>query len=307
MSFETFDVFCGKHSKSKKSRIEQNVFRMLDKKIDEMDLDMISMFSTKECMSSKAYKELYDFNLENTEKPCQICFESIKSQDYIFMPCCFAQYITITGNITTLNNAYLHRKCIQKSAYSSGYKFKCPLCQNVDYIVPYLKSIGIYIPMRHPLWENSVYQNHSLLGVNVFCGIENCLKKDDRYFHNDNEFNIVVCCTCGSNGAHKVCLEITHLTVDTFKYLCKDCKVNQTNINKSIAENNPPEDDISSCSSTDDIDTISVHSSGSEKREWSADELFAELDKNYPVMPKPVQEIIQRPQRSLLGYPIFYI
>lgn len=310
MNFKTLEVFCKKHSKYRKNKINSEVFRKLDESIAaKVNLDDFE-FGSEIPMTAKMIKEkVYDKLIGKTQNSCSICFEMKEPhEEIIFLPCCFGDYITNVGD--QILDVYLHRKCVQKTAYNFGYKFKCVFCLDTDYLIPYLEKIGIYVPKRYPLWEDSQYENRTLIGVDVCCSIENCLHSDDRYFHNDNEFFIFVCCTCGSNGAHKICLGITQDT--TITYLCNDCNTNRTMLRNAIENMDDEDGDLSTTSSDDDdvynFDRISVHSSGSEKHEWSADDCWTELDKNYPVIPKPIQDPpIRRPQRALLGYPIFYV
>lgn len=67
---------------------------------------------------------------------CNICLDDMgpyKPTESIQSPCC------------SKTNWY-HRKCLMQMAHSSGYFFKCPLCNNNDFFREELKMRGIFIP-----------------------------------------------------------------------------------------------------------------------------------------------------------------
>ena len=46
-----------------------------------------------------------------------------------------------------------HKECIQKLATSSGYFFKCPMCNNKEEFDKEMKKFGIYVPEQDAAWE----------------------------------------------------------------------------------------------------------------------------------------------------------
>jgi hypothetical protein len=80
------------------------------------------------------------FELQNATTPtlCAICKDNVKptpSPTTLWAPCC-------------KHNAWFHRECVQDLALSSGYFFRCPLCNNVDKFKSIMLNLGIYIPSR---------------------------------------------------------------------------------------------------------------------------------------------------------------
>lgn len=75
---------------------------------------------------------------QNTDAvECAICNNSVVPSPIrasIWAPCC--------------NNAWFHRACIQKLALSSGYFFKCPLCNNTSTFKNNMLDLGIFVPSR---------------------------------------------------------------------------------------------------------------------------------------------------------------
>lgn len=77
--------------------------------------------------------------LQNSDPvDCAICKEPVKpcpTPSSLWAPCC-------------KRNAWFHRVCIQELALSSGYFFKCPLCNNLETFKSRMLYLGIYIPSR---------------------------------------------------------------------------------------------------------------------------------------------------------------
>ena len=46
-----------------------------------------------------------------------------------------------------------HKTCVQRFADTSGYFFKCPLCNNKDDFIEEMKRFGIYVPEKDADWE----------------------------------------------------------------------------------------------------------------------------------------------------------
>lgn len=77
--------------------------------------------------------------LQNTAAiQCAICLDDVIPSllpSSIWAPCC-------------KRNAWFHRKCVQELALSTGYFFKCPLCNNDKIFKNRMLKLGIYIPLR---------------------------------------------------------------------------------------------------------------------------------------------------------------
>lgn len=70
---------------------------------------------------------------------CVICYDDLVEAEQKFnsfkvvqAPCC--------------HNGWFHKLCLQKFAKTSGYFFKCPLCNDAKVFCEKLPSQGIFIP-----------------------------------------------------------------------------------------------------------------------------------------------------------------
>lgn len=150
--------------------------------------------------------------LKNDAK-CLICLNSVYgfvSNDSLWPPCC--------------KNTWFHRICVQKLALSTGYFFKCPLCNNLDIFVEAMKKQGIYIPSRDASWELEENAYSDLLFSYSHCDAITCYCPKGRTYssnHNDNgSWNLLLCVTCGSQGCHRKC---SNMLVDN-QWECLECK-----------------------------------------------------------------------------------
>ena len=88
------------------------------------------------------------FEGEDVKSPsCGVCLEDITEQDmkecqsdgkflsdsYLWAPCC---------------NGWYHRNCVDSLAKSTGYFFKCALCNNKEVFENEMKKFGVYVPER---------------------------------------------------------------------------------------------------------------------------------------------------------------
>ena len=78
---------------------------------------------------------------------CGVCLEDISEQDmkecqsdgkflsdsYLWAPCC---------------NGWFHKNCVESLAKSTGYFFKCALCNNKENFENEMKKFGVYVPER---------------------------------------------------------------------------------------------------------------------------------------------------------------
>ena len=55
------------------------------------------------------------------------------SDSYLWAPCC---------------NGWYHRNCVESLAKSTGYFFKCALCNNKEVFENEMKKFGVYVPER---------------------------------------------------------------------------------------------------------------------------------------------------------------
>ncbi|XP_023232376.1 uncharacterized protein LOC111632231 [Centruroides sculpturatus] len=108
---------------------------------------------------------------------CLICLNNVHgfvSNDSLWPPCC--------------KNIWFHRICVQKLALSTGYFFKCPLCNNVDLFVEAMKKQGIYIPSRDASWELEENAYSDLLFSYSRCDAVTCYcPKGRTYSSNESE------------------------------------------------------------------------------------------------------------------------
>ncbi|XP_067134314.1 G2/M phase-specific E3 ubiquitin-protein ligase-like [Centruroides vittatus] len=144
---------------------------------------------------------------------CLICLNNVHgfvSNDSLWPPCC--------------KNVWFHRICIQKLALSTGYFFKCPLCNNVDLFGEAMKKQGIYIPSRDALWELEENAYSDLLFSYSRCDAVTCYcPKGRTYSSNESEngfWKLLLCETCGSQGCHRKCSNLALIN----HWECSNCR-----------------------------------------------------------------------------------
>jgi len=167
------------------------------------------------------------------ETECGICYDDIPDMAddlaNVWSPCC---------------NKWFHKTCVQRFADTSGYFFKCPLCNNKDDFIEEMKRFGIYVPEKDADWEkpdrgaasgdpdDSSADDEafgSLLERHDNCDVPNCIcpegrKKDEDY----TEWEIILCWYCGAQGTHVRCSDLplqneTEFKLNPIKWKCQFC------------------------------------------------------------------------------------
>ena len=84
---------------------------------------------------------------------------------------------------------------------TSGYFFKCPLCNNKDIFEAEMKSFGVYVPEQDASWEthNNGALFEDLLERHGRCDAMNCICPDGREVDED----------------YTISVSYTHLTLPT--------------------------------------------------------------------------------------------
>ena len=75
---------------------------------------------------------------------------------------------------------WFHRECLCRLAKSTGYFFKCPLCNNKEEFEREMKNFGVYIPDQDAAWEMDDGAFVSLLERHDSCDAEVCRCPDGR-------------------------------------------------------------------------------------------------------------------------------
>merc|ERR1719320_1166914 len=142
---------------------------------------------------------------ESTKRFCGICLELIQEQtSQLWAPCC---------------RGFFHSLCVSKLAATSGYLFKCPLCNNNDVFNTEMKKFGVHVPEQDADWEKA---QGALLEKYVQCDAEVCSCEDGRnYDEKDTIYEIILCHSCGSCGIHIQCGK---LKLSDPVFLCHVCK-----------------------------------------------------------------------------------
>lgn len=86
-------------------------------------------------------------NQHNETDRCNICLDEMGSFHIINSvqsPCCN-------------NDAWYHKLCLMKMAQSSGYFFRCPLCNDAKKFKQKVKMRGVFVPDRDASWEDGRY------------------------------------------------------------------------------------------------------------------------------------------------------
>lgn len=77
------------------------------------------------------------FDKHGNDSNCMICFDAM------------GEYHAITSIPSCCNQGYFHKKCIQTSAITCGYKMHCPMCgYDADGYRKFLSNRGIYCPNK---------------------------------------------------------------------------------------------------------------------------------------------------------------
>eukprot|EP00096_Caligus_rogercresseyi_P014853 TRINITY_DN7334_c0_g1_i1.p1 TRINITY_DN7334_c0_g1~~TRINITY_DN7334_c0_g1_i1.p1 ORF type:complete len:526 (+),score=119.35 TRINITY_DN7334_c0_g1_i1:52-1629(+) len=128
-------------------------------------------------------------------KECSICLSEIPAEDVrcsLWSPCC---------------SSWAHKSCLQDYANSSGYFFKCPLCNDTKEFCEEMRSFGIFVPEQDAAWERVP---HAFQELNERYGTcdrkEPCLCPQGRSHDVDySKWEIILCHLCGSSGIHAEC------------------------------------------------------------------------------------------------------
>ncbi|XP_016952096.3 PHD finger protein 7 [Drosophila biarmipes] len=138
---------------------------------------------------------------------CVICTEQLiekgkrfNAVNMLYSPCC--------------QNGWYHRRCLQKYANTSGYFFKCPLCNNTQEFHD-VTLMGIAVSSQDAIWETepNAYAEH--FRRDIACVAKVCRAMAGR---SDNSLSLIYCSTCGSNPSHAVCVSQVYCT-----YVCYVC------------------------------------------------------------------------------------
>ncbi|XP_032297500.1 LOW QUALITY PROTEIN: PHD finger protein 7-like, partial [Coturnix japonica] len=119
------------------------------------------------------------------DKTCIICMEPMDdSGSYTTMSCPACQH------------AWFHRACIQRTALCAGiYCFQCPACRDRHTFLQNMRSVGIRIPFRMPVWDNDAYA--ALAVWYRRCHASNCLYPQGRLRSGEGPWQLLLCSSCG--------------------------------------------------------------------------------------------------------------
>lgn len=141
---------------------------------------------------------------------CPICQEIIPlkadEMDLLIPQCC--------------RKTTLHIKCIKQLALNAGYFTKCPICNNTDKFVGYIKSCGVFVPDRDASWELERNAFNELTIAYKRCDAKTCKCRKGgkrQYSRESGPWEIVRCYTCGGSGIHKSCNN------NSDRYICSVC------------------------------------------------------------------------------------
>uniref|UniRef100_A0A182W1S5 PHD-type domain-containing protein n=1 Tax=Anopheles minimus TaxID=112268 RepID=A0A182W1S5_9DIPT len=145
-------------------------------------------------------------------RECDICFSDLPQVTEVnFNPLSIIR----TRCDSECSDGLLHRECVQRFAYSSGYNFKCPLCWNKNFGTHAAES-GIFIPERESKWEREPGAFKDLHKRK--CTADPCVLADTQNKTQTSE--LVGCKVCGGQVMHKLCSGV----IDESDYLCTVCQ-----------------------------------------------------------------------------------
>ncbi|POI24081.1 hypothetical protein CIB84_012171, partial [Bambusicola thoracicus] len=142
------------------------------------------------CWEHRPQQATQEAPAEGTD--CLICLEPVgDSLSYHTMVCPACKY------------AWFHRDCIQQQALSAGTAcFRCPSCQNQIVFYEEMSTMGIQIPNRRPLWEDSDAYDPSL-ETHRRCDISKCLYHGGReHGERRGPWQLFLCSSCAAEGTH---------------------------------------------------------------------------------------------------------
>uniref|UniRef100_A0A8W7PJ46 PHD-type domain-containing protein n=1 Tax=Anopheles coluzzii TaxID=1518534 RepID=A0A8W7PJ46_ANOCL len=141
---------------------------------------------------------------------CSICFEDLPQ---VTEPDYNPLSIVRTHCDSECPPGLLHRECVQRFAYTSGYNFKCPLCWNKAFRV-HAAEVGIFIPQRESAWEREP-------GAFKDLHKRKCTAVDCKVGNGRNAANqLVGCKVCGGQLMHRQCCGVSNAD----DYLCSGCR-----------------------------------------------------------------------------------
>ncbi|XP_068141211.1 PHD finger protein 7 [Drosophila tropicalis] len=163
------------------------------------------------CETFKSFCNYHVRRHEYRPKPteeCVICYEPLIGDGmkfnyvtFIYSPCC--------------QNGWYHKTCLQRYANSSGYFFKCPLCNNSETFRD-VSYWGISVPNSDASWELEPGAFHEQAQRDLICHAARCRNSNGRKANNEQE--LCYCNSCGSNPVHVGCT--SHGI-----YECNDCRM----------------------------------------------------------------------------------
>ncbi|XP_035898474.1 PHD finger protein 7-like [Anopheles stephensi] len=150
--------------------------------------------------------------VDTKDRECDICFTALpQATEADFNPLAIVR----TRCDSECPDGLLHRECVQRFAYTSGYNFKCPLCWNKKFRVHAAES-GIFIPERESAWEREPGAFKDLHKRK--CTADACALANSRSATDVSQ--MVGCKVCGGQLMHKVCCGVFNPN----DYLCSVCK-----------------------------------------------------------------------------------
>jgi G2/M phase-specific E3 ubiquitin-protein ligase len=162
-----------------------------------------------------------DWPIESIEATvCFICYSPIETYnpvEHFLPPCC--------------EFGWLHRRCLQEWANSSGYTFHCPYCSDGDKQLfrATAKQSGLFIWDRDASWEfDGRYKDID----KTKCSAEHCRMRSKR----GSRMDFLKCYACGLKVGHAQCFGVAKEDVDN--YTCEKC------IDQSFLDIIPPPDEL---------------------------------------------------------------
>ncbi|XP_065561201.1 G2/M phase-specific E3 ubiquitin-protein ligase-like [Artemia franciscana] len=149
---------------------------------------------------------------------CPICYNALAPSDNIlWAPCC-------------RKGARFHKHCLQLTALSFGYFFKCPLCNEKDKFREVMQNFGIFIPNQDAAWELEG-RFVDLERDAKKCDAQECLCPKGRDFHCARFWYIKTCDYCGFERAHVKCVGVSN---SQSNWYCKTCKIIKAKKNQEV-------------------------------------------------------------------------
>ncbi|XP_040520870.1 PHD finger protein 7-like isoform X2 [Gallus gallus] len=153
---------------------------------------------------------------------CIICMDPVgDSRSYSTMVC------------PSCRHAWFHRACIQRLALRAGLTLHCPHCKDENEFFDDMNTMGIHIPLRGPVWDNSYAQKADKLKC---CNASECCYPHGRERAGEGPWELLLCSSCAAQSTHRRC---SNLSQSRSTWECNTCAGEGTSSSSHVNSSGP--------------------------------------------------------------------